>query len=204
MIRIVMDSRGVAGRFGGDEFMVLFENLESEKDLRRIIKTMTKNIQWAFADKADSLSIATSWGIAKYPEDGTSLEELFKKADKALYIAKAKGKNRYIIYDEQKHGNTVTDKQIRQSSGIRATLVSDSRKAQIIQELTLRLYKEGKVALKSVMEQVCASFDIDGAAVYTGGDMHRSISVGKYVNPIQNLNWIKEEAYQKLFDEQGI
>lgn len=204
LIRSVMDSRGVAGRFGGDEFMVLFENVESEKDLRRIIKTMTKNIQWAFADKADSLSITTSWGIAKYPEDGTSLEELFKKADKALYIAKAKGKNRYIIYDEQKHGNTVTDKQIRQSSGIRATLVSDSRKAQIIQELTLRLYKEGKMALKSVMEQVCASFDIDGAAVYIGGDMHRSISVGKYVNPIQNLNWIKEEAYQKLFDEQGI
>ena len=33
-------------------------------------------------------------------------------------------------------------------------------------------------------------FDIDGAAVYTGDDMHRSISVGKYVNPIQNLTWV--------------
>lgn len=38
LIRSVMDSRGVAGRFGGDEFMVLFENIESEKDLRSIRK----------------------------------------------------------------------------------------------------------------------------------------------------------------------
>lgn len=38
LIRSVMDSRGVAGRFGRDEFMVLFENIESEKDLRSIRK----------------------------------------------------------------------------------------------------------------------------------------------------------------------
>lgn len=38
LIRSVMDSRGVAERFGGDEFMVLFENIESEKDLRSIRK----------------------------------------------------------------------------------------------------------------------------------------------------------------------
>lgn len=92
--------------------MVLFENVKSEQELRLILKTITKNIQWAFADK--EVSVTTSWGIAKYPEDGSSLEELFKIADKALYIAKAKGKNRYIIYDERKHGNIVTDREIQQ------------------------------------------------------------------------------------------
>ena len=140
IIRSDLNARGVAGRFGGDEFMVLFENVKSEQELRLILKTITKNIQWAFADK--EVSVTTSWGIAKYPEDGSSLEELFKIADKALYIAKAKGKNRYIIYDERKHGNIVTDREIQQNSGIRSTIVSDSRKAQIVQELTLKLHKE--------------------------------------------------------------
>lgn len=51
---------------------------------------------------------------------------------------------------------------------------------------------------------MCAGFDIDGAAVYTGDDMHRSISVGKYVNPIQNLTWAMDKKYQELFDEQGV
>lgn len=202
LIRSDMNARGVAGRFGGDEFMVLFENVKSEQELRLILKTMAKNIQWAFADK--EVSVTTSWGIAKYPKDGRSLEELFKIADKALYIAKAKGKNRYIIYDERKHGNIVTDKEIQQNSGIRSTIVSDSRKAQIVQELTLKLHKEGAGALKSALETVCAGFDIDGAAVYTGDDMHRSISVGKYVNPIQNLTWVMDRKYQELFDEQGV
>ena len=202
LIRSDMNTRGVAGRFGGDEFMVLFENIKSEQELRLILKTMTKNIQWAFTGK--DVSITTSWGIAKYPEDGTSLEELFKIADKALYIAKAKGKNRYIIYDERKHGNIVSDKEIQQNSGIRSTIVSDSRKAQIVQELTLKLHKEGAGALKSALEIVCAGFDIDGAAVYIGDDMHRCISVGKYVNPIQNLTWVMERKYQELFDEQGV
>ena len=202
IIRSDLNARGVAGRFGGDEFMVLFENVKSEQELRLILKTITKNIQWAFADK--EVSVTTSWGIAKYPEDGSSLEELFKIADKALYIAKAKGKNRYIIYDERKHGNIVTDREIQQNSGIRSTIVSDSRKAQIVQELTLKLHKEGAGALKSALEAVCAGFDIDGAAVYTGDDMHRSISVGKYVNPIQNLTWAMDKKYQELFDEQGV
>lgn len=204
LIRSDMNTRGVAGRFGGDEFMVLFENIKSEQELRLILKTMTKNIQWAFTGKDKDVSITTSWGIAKYPEDGTSLEELFKIADKALYIAKAKGKNRYIIYDERKHGNIVSDKEIQQNSGIRSTIVSDSRKAQIVQELTLKLHKEGAGALKSALEIVCAGFDIDGAAVYIGDDMHRCISVGKYVNPIQNLTWVMERKYQELFDEQGV
>ena len=152
IIRSDLNARGVAGRFGGDEFMILFENVKSEQELRLILKTITKNIQWAFADK--EVSVTTSWGIAKYPEDGSSLEELFKIADKALYIAKAKGKNRYIIYDERKHGNIVTDREIQQNSGIRSTIVSDSRKAQIVQELTLKLHKEGAGAL-ILMVQLC-------------------------------------------------
>ena len=204
LIRNVMDTRGVAGRFGGDEFMILFENVPTEQDLRRILKTIAKNIGWAFQELQESLAITTSWGIAKYPEDGENFEALFKKADKALYIAKAKGKNRYIIYDEQKHGKIVTDKEIQQNAGIRATLVSDARKAEIVQELILALHKEGRDILKSAMERVCACFDIDGAAVYIGEDMHRSLSVGKYVNPIGNLVCMHDPAYLELFDEHGI
>ena len=44
-------------------------------------------------------------GVCKYPDNGSDYDSLFNKADKCLYIAKNKGKNRYIIYDAQKHGD---------------------------------------------------------------------------------------------------
>ena len=42
-------------------------------------------------------------GISQYPEAGRKFEDLFMLADKALYIAKDKGKNRYIIYRPELH-----------------------------------------------------------------------------------------------------
>lgn len=124
----------------GDEFMVLFENVKSEQELRLILKTITKNIQWAFADRA-------------------------------LYIAKAKGKNRYIIYDERKHGNIVTDREIQQNSGIRPTIVSDSRKSQIVQEL----FDEQGVYMESTMSRLKDSYK-------EAGRMYVSQENGKFFN----------------------
>jgi len=200
----VMDSRGAAGRFGGDEFMILFENVKSEKDLRLILKTIAKNIMWTFQNIASDMAITTSWGIAKYPDDGEDYDTLFKKADKALYIAKAKGKSRYIIYDEKKHGNIASDEEIQETTGIRARLASDERKTEVVQEIIMELHGQGKAALWSSMEKLCAYFDIDGAAVYVGEDMRRSISIGKYMNPINNLTCMHDEAYRALFDAHGI
>lgn len=48
-------------------------------------------------------------GVCKYPDNGSDYDSLFNKADKCLYIAKNKGKNRYIIYDAQKHGDFLDD-----------------------------------------------------------------------------------------------
>ena len=52
------------------------------------------------AEKQPGYEFGASIGVAKYPQDGTVYEELFRIADGCLYIAKEKGKNRYIIYDE--------------------------------------------------------------------------------------------------------
>ena len=53
------------------------------------------------------------------------------------------------------------------------------------------------------MEQMQVYFDVDGVALYAGADMRRVDSVGKYVNPIQNLSCIYEPAYLEYFDGQG-
>lgn len=201
IISSVLKGRGMAGRFGGDEFMVVLEGVETETELRRIISTINKHINWTFNIDAGTM-VTTSIGISKFPEDGTTYDELFLKADKCLYIAKAKGKNRYIIYNEEKHGAVVKEDNAGREVGLKAT-ISEEEKTMIVSEMVLKLHKEGKDALDEVMKDMQSYFDIDGVALYKGSDMKRVLSRGKYVNPIQSLSFVGEAGYLEFVDEQG-
>lgn len=201
ILRSVTQSRGRAGRFGGDEFMLVLEEVPSEDDLRRIMKVIDKHAKWAFYEK-EGFNISYSIGISKFPDNGTSLEELFKKADKCLYIAKDKGKNRYVIYREHLHGSFDKSDESRHSIGLKAT-ISDADKYLLLTSLILKLHREGTDAFDYVMNSMQTYFDIDGIAVYTGEDMKRVISRGDYVNPITNLSFIFEPGYLELFDVNG-
>ncbi len=202
ILQSVISVRGMVGRFGGDEFMVVFEGIDSEATLRRILSTVNRNIEWAFGN-VEGLKVTTSTGIAKYPEDGTTYEELFKKADKCVYIAKAKGKNRYIIYNEEKHGKVENEEATRINVGLHAT-ISDEKKNEAVSDMILSLYRDGEKALISVMEQLQAYFDIDGIAIYGDEGMKRLYSVGKYINPIEALPGVQSEVYLSFFDERGV
>lgn len=201
IFRSVTQTRGMAGRFGGDEFMLVLDNVPSEEDLRRIMKVITKHAQWAFSEK-EGFNISFSCGISKFPDDGTTYEELFKKADKALYIAKDKGKNRYIIYREHLHGALEEMNDSERSVGLKAT-ISDADKHLMLSQMVLKLHREGKNAILDVMKEMQTYFDIDGIAIYTGADMHRTFSRGNYVNPIECLSFIFESGYLEMFDNNG-
>lgn len=202
-LRSVIDSRGAAGRFGGDEFMLVLDGVSDEEMLRRILKTISKNLQWAYKDLADTMPITTSCGVAKFPDDGASLEEIFRKADKALYIAKEKGKNRFIIYDEAKHGNVITEGESERIVGLKA-IVSDGKKADEMSDVVISLHQNGILALEDAMEKIRTYFDVDGVTIYQGMDLRRRLTAGKYINPIENLSFILNEPYLKMFDNQGV
>lgn len=203
IMRGVVDSRGMVGRFGGDEFMLVLDGVSNEEELRRILKTISKNMQWEYQDIKETLDITTSCGVAQYPKDASSFEELFKKTDKALYVAKEKGKNRYIIYDEAKHGAVEDAAVSERSIGIKA-IVSDDKKAAVMSDLVLMLNTMGSRAFEEVMEKLRSYLDVDGIAVYAGEDLHRISISGKYINPIESLACIKSQSFQKLFDNRGI
>lgn len=203
ILKSVIDSRGAVGRFGGDEFMIVLDGVANEEMLRRILKTASKNLQWEYKDYMDSVPITTSCGVARFPDAGANFEELFKKADKALYIAKAKGKNRFIIYDEAKHGSVVTEGGEDRIVGIKA-IASDGKKADAMSEVVMSLHKNGTAALWDAMEKIRTYFDVDGVTVYQGEDLHRVFTAGKYINPIKKLDFILNEAYLGMFDERGV
>ncbi|MCL0049656.1 GGDEF domain-containing protein [Peptococcaceae bacterium] len=79
-------------RYGGEEFVLLTTCWEKVFEIgERVRKAI--NV-CPFAVSGVDISISASFGCAVYPVDGTSIKEVFEKADKALYQAKKAGRNR--------------------------------------------------------------------------------------------------------------
>ena len=86
----------VVGRIGGDEFFVLMRNVSEitqvEKKAQDILDAIVK-----VAQDYPNVPVSGSIGISLYPGNGRMLEELYQKADMALYEAKHSGKNAYYF-----------------------------------------------------------------------------------------------------------
>ena len=86
----------MVGRIGGDEFFVLMKNISDVAEAQRKAKELLTNIRLV-CDAYGTASLSVSIGVSLYPESGKTLEELYAKADAALYEAKNKGKNRFVF-----------------------------------------------------------------------------------------------------------
>ena len=90
----------ITGRIGGDEFMVFMNNIRSQEDSVAIAKKLQRMLAEAFSDEEIGKDVSVSIGIAVCPRDGLVFEELYQKADKALYYVKKNGKSGCRVYDE--------------------------------------------------------------------------------------------------------
>lgn len=90
------------GRIGGDEFVIFMKHMDGinleqiEKKCQKLLHSYA-NIRLSMDD---TYRIHCSIGVAIHPKDGTCYQELFQKADKRLYMAKEKGKDTYVLQDE--------------------------------------------------------------------------------------------------------
>ena len=100
-IRKQFRSEDIVGRIGGDEFAIFLKNIKSQEIIERkaelLVEVFSKSLTAAKTGGRVSISI----GVSVYPHDGKTYEELFKKADVALYYSKQQGKNCYHLYSKQ-------------------------------------------------------------------------------------------------------
>lgn len=82
-------------RIGGDEFVILLDNPESQNNVARIASRIIQSVNVPISIDGKNSQIGTSIGIAFYNDQILSPDELLKKADMAMYKAKAAGKNTY-------------------------------------------------------------------------------------------------------------
>ena len=85
----------VAGRIGGDEFMIFLRNIESKEMVFSLAKRLTEQIRKEFDKEDYAGEVTLSIGIAMYPEHGKHFEQLYDAADQALYWVKKHGRGTY-------------------------------------------------------------------------------------------------------------
>ncbi|MEG2928767.1 MAG: EAL domain-containing protein [Oscillospiraceae bacterium] len=91
----------IIGRLGGDEFIVFMTNIGETYNVKRRAKDLIGTIKAPFQNKKHyPLDISGSVGVALFPQNGTSFDELYRNADIALYRSKSYGKNRYTLFNE--------------------------------------------------------------------------------------------------------
>jgi len=96
-IRSELRGSDVLARYGGDEFIALLPETDAG-GAREMGERIRRSIEMSRLDVHGTDVISTvSIGIASFPDDGGSLELIMEKADKAMYYAKERGRNRVVM-----------------------------------------------------------------------------------------------------------
>jgi len=98
--RSVRDHDLVA-RHGGDEFVVLLENIENRAIAHAVAARIIEAIGVPFTVEGARVQLGVSIGIAFFPEHGSTGKELLQRADAAMYRAKGQGGRGYAVFGER-------------------------------------------------------------------------------------------------------
>lgn len=85
-------------RIGGDEFIVFLKDVGARENVTTCVKKIFMRLMTEHYGADEDFDVGASMGVAVAPDDGGSFEELYEKADEALYRVKRGGKNGYAFF----------------------------------------------------------------------------------------------------------
>lgn len=91
--------KGPVGRVGGDEFVFCFNSPTEVKEVKKLMETLKKKINAGIMVDKQILKVNCSIGLLIAKGENLQFDDVVSKADKAMYMAKAKGKNTYFVVE---------------------------------------------------------------------------------------------------------
>ena len=173
----------IVGRIGGDEFVVFMKELNAVSDADVLADKVVRNVNYLLGCEDRRIHVTSSVGVAVFPYHGIDYDELFNKADKAVYTAKANGKCGYRIYDA---ATTMVYHASR-----RSTTYNPEKGMEVsrnIEDLVMQVLFEDKVletALKSAIELITAKYNF-----------HRGYVCGNKTLPISDTVQFAVAGYE--------
>lgn len=108
-LKQVLGENDYLARIGGDEFVILTQNLKDMVSFEERIRKVRNVFSYPFILSGKEYFVTVSIGVAFAPKDGKTAQTLIKNVDSAMYMAKANGKNNYAYYEDSLN-QLLTDK----------------------------------------------------------------------------------------------
>lgn len=190
--------KGLVGRIGGDEFIIVLEKIHEEPELRDVLRDIRYNVREKYIDENNNFTITVSLGGGLFPDQASNYEDMFKLADKMLYIAKAKGRDRYIIYTPSIHGNLKNDTEVVIIS--RRTKRNQAKNTFIMDIMANFLLKDS-ISVNEAFQKVIETYTLDEVFLIskkTGKTIFGLTSNGD--NCELDISYLSPEDYQPFFE----
>ncbi|MGD0855456.1 MAG: PAS domain S-box protein [Dehalococcoidia bacterium] len=97
-LALTVRSSDTVGRLGGDEFLLLLQEIHDLEDATTIADKIIHSFKEPITVEGHGFYLTASMGIAICPDDGNDLETLMKKSDASMYYSKRHGGNQYKVY----------------------------------------------------------------------------------------------------------
>lgn len=199
-LKEIVGEDGVIGRIGGDEFMIVFNGLDDDQVLRGMLRAIRTQIKWEFAEDFENLSITCSIGASIFPVNGRDYEDLFKKADCCLYIAKEKGRDRYVFFRDEMHRASyeamLNKNQLNAMKNPR-----EIRELKNVASFMENAMTDSRKAILDAMRHMKDTFGIDNINIYYGEGMKKVYSFGSDIPEAKDAMYVFSEEFQKLMGE---
>ena len=199
-LKEIVGEDGMIGRIGGDEFMIVFNGLDDDQVLRGMLRAIRTQIKWEFAEDFENLSITCSIGASIFPVNGRDYEDLFKKADCCLYIAKEKGRDRYVFFRDEMHRASY-EAMLNQNQLNAMKNPREIRELKNVASFMENAMTDSRKAILDAMRHMKDTFGIDNINIYYGEGMKKVYSFGSDIPEAKDAMYVFSEEFQKLMGE---
>ena len=100
-LRKMLREEDLIARLEGDEFIVIINNFHSLSDIDKLCNKLIQTVSQTIQDKERAYEVGISIGIATFPQDSSTAEELLQFADTAMFRTKDNGRNGYTYYNKE-------------------------------------------------------------------------------------------------------
>ena len=214
-LRKLFRSHDIIGRIGGDEFLILLKDIPSVELLQDRCQSLLDALRILLSSLVPELQVSCSVGAALAPAHGNTYNELFRRADEALYNAKSKGKNQYKLYDPQDKYTAALD-----TSSRNTTIDSDDPNVvtnNTFERFVIRCLYESRNFEDTINERlsfVGNQFNLSRSYVFENNEDNTACSntfewcsqgVSPQIEELQNVSYITDiPGWPDVYDEHGI
>ncbi len=194
-LKSVFRDNDTVARIGGDEFIIFVEDLSDLNVIGKKAEKILDVYRKTYSGEYKDYSISGSVGIAQYPRDGATYDELYQKADKALSQAKIRGKNRFEMYSEDFNiGTTRSITKIENANRIASSFFD----YDLISAVFNILYeKDGNSdAINLTLSYICQKYNADRSYIFESLDGGLSLD--------NTFEYCKEGISSEINNLQGI